>query len=139
MVSSMAASTPWPDTAPYNLAKAAENALVETMAFKYRSSGIRVNGVLPACIHTGALDRAAAKKNKDGAEYVALRAKAHPMGKCGTTKEVANAVLFLASSASSFTTGELLRVDGGLALSNWFNVPPLMAEYTGGANAPPRG
>ncbi len=48
---------------------------------QYRESGVRVNGVLPACIHTGALDRMAHKKGKDVGEYAHSRAVAHPMGK----------------------------------------------------------
>lgn len=47
---------------------------------------MRVNGVLPACIHTGALDRMAHKKNKDVDAYAHSRAVAHPMGKVLTVK-----------------------------------------------------
>lgn len=50
----------------------------------------------------------------------------------GTPEEVANAVLYLASPASSFNTGTLLRVDGGLMLSNWFNKQQYLEEYVGG-------
>jgi hypothetical protein len=49
------------------------------LAFKHRTDNIRVNGVLPACIHTGALDRMAVKKGIALPEYAALRAEAHPM------------------------------------------------------------
>ncbi|EWM25112.1 short chain dehydrogenase [Nannochloropsis gaditana] len=135
MVSSLASHVPWPDTAPFNLAKAAQNALIETLAFKHRQDGFRVNGILPACIHTGALDVMAARKNKSVIDYAALRAESHPMGRIGTPQEVAHAVLFLASPASSFTTGALIPVDGGLKLSSWFNRPKLLAEYVGGAKA----
>lgn len=50
---------------------------------QYRAQHVRVNGVLPACIHTGALDRMAHKKGKDVAAYAHSRAIAHPMGKVG--------------------------------------------------------
>jgi NAD(P)-dependent dehydrogenase (short-subunit alcohol dehydrogenase family) len=133
MVSSMAPRVPWPDTAPFSYAKAAQNAMIETLAFKYRTKNIRVNGVLPACIHTGHLDIMAMKKNVSVEEYAKLRADAHPMEKVGTPQDVANAVVFLASPASGFTTGELLKVDGGLHLSNWFNRPRMLAEYVGGS------
>ncbi len=135
VVSSLAARVPWPDTAPFNLAKAAQNCLVETLAFKHRQDNIRVNAVLPACIHTEALNVMAAKKNRPIEEYAALRAESHPMGRNGTPHEVASAVLFLASSASAFITGTLLPVDGGLSLSSWFNKPKLLAEYVGGTKA----
>lgn len=132
MVSSVAPLVPWPDTAPFNYAKAAQNTMTETLAFKYRTSNVRINGVLPACIHTGALDVMAAKKKANIDEYAKLRADAHPMARNGTPQDVANAVVFLASPASGFTTGELLKVDGGLHLSNWFNKPKLLAEFVGG-------
>jgi len=132
MVSSVAAQRPWPDTAPFNLAKAAQNALVETLAFKHRQDGFRVNGVLPGCIHTKTLDVMAVKKGRDLAEYAELRAKAIPMGRNGKPEEVAQVVLFLASPASSYMTGTLLPVDGGLGLSSWFNTPRLLSEYVGG-------
>jgi NAD(P)-dependent dehydrogenase (short-subunit alcohol dehydrogenase family) len=135
MVSSMAPLVPWPDTAPFNYAKAAQNCMVETLAFKYRTSNVRINAVLPACIHTGALDRMAKKKNAIIDEYAKLRADAHPMGRNGTPEDVANAVIFLSSPASAFTTGELLQVDGGLHLSNWFNKPKIMNEFVGGEKA----
>jgi NAD(P)-dependent dehydrogenase (short-subunit alcohol dehydrogenase family) len=131
MVSSMATQVPWPDTAPFNYAKAAQNAMIETLAFKYRTDNIRVNGVLPACIHTGHLDQMARKKHVSPEEYAKLRADAHPMERVGTPQDVANAVMFLASPASGFMTGELLKVDGGLHLSNWFNRPRMTAEYAG--------
>jgi NAD(P)-dependent dehydrogenase (short-subunit alcohol dehydrogenase family) len=132
MVTSMASEVPWPDTAPYNLAKAAQNCLVQTLAFEYRDDSVRVNAVLPACIHTGYLDIMAEKKRKRVREYAQLRAEAHPLQRNGAPEEVAQAVLYLASPASSFTTGELLKVDGGLHLSNWFNKPKILAEYVGG-------
>lgn len=132
MVTSAASYVPWPDTAPYNLAKAAQNCLVQTLAFEYRNDNVRVNAVLPACIHTGYLDIMAEKKHKPVEEYAQLRAEAHPLQRNGTPEEVAKAVLYLASPASSFTTGELLKVDGGLHLSNWFNKPKILAEYVGG-------
>lgn len=135
MVSSMAPLVPWPDTAPYNYAKAAENCMVETLAFKYRTSNVRINAVLPACIHTGALDIMAKKKNVALEEYAKLRGDAHPMARNGTPEDVAHAVVFLSSPASAFTTGELLKVDGGLHLSNWFNKPKIMDEFVGGTKA----
>ena len=43
---------------------AAKNTMTQTLAFKYRSENVRVNGVLAGIIHTGALDVMAKKKNK---------------------------------------------------------------------------
>ena len=132
VVGSMAPLVPWPDTAPYNYARAAQNCMVETLAFRHRLDNIRVNGVLPSCIHTGALDIMAAKKGKTIEEYAELRANAQPTGKNGLPEEVADAVLFLASSGASYMTGELMKVDGGLHLSSWFNRPKITKEFVGG-------
>eukprot|EP00536_Pseudo-nitzschia_multiseries_P000166 jgi/Psemu1/62517/estExt_Genemark1.C_30066 len=132
VVGSVAADVPWPNTAPYNFASAARNTMVKTLAFKYRTTGVRVNGVLAGVIHTGALDAMAAQKQQSAESYAALRASAQPMQKCGTPRDVANAVLYLASPASGFTTGELLRVDGGLHLSSWWNKPAMLQQYQGG-------
>jgi NAD(P)-dependent dehydrogenase (short-subunit alcohol dehydrogenase family) len=78
----------------------------------------------------------AEKKSVPVSDYAQLRADAHPMRRLGTPRDVANAVLFLASPASGYTTGELLKVDGGLHLSSWFNKPKLLAEYVGGTTEP---
>jgi 7-alpha-hydroxysteroid dehydrogenase len=139
MISSMAPSVPWPDTAPFNYAKAAQNNMTETLAFKYRTGNIRVNAVLPSCIHTEALDIMAIKKNIAIDEYAKLRADAHPMARNGTPEDVANAVVFLASPASGYTTGELLKVDGGLHLSSWFNRPKILDSFIGGTHSPKLG
>lgn len=56
----------------------------------------------------------------------------NPKPQNGTPEEVANAVLFLASPASSFSTGTNLRIDGGLMLTNNFNTPRYLQEYVGG-------
>ncbi len=79
-----------------------------------------------------ALDAMAIKKSKSVEAYVELRATAQPLGQNGTPEDVANAVVYLASPASSFTTGELLRVYGGLHLSNWWNRQVMLNKYVGG-------
>lgn len=55
-----------------------------------------------------------------------------PSTQNGTPEEVANATLFLASPASSFNTGTLLPVDGGLGLTSWFNKTQYLEAYVGG-------
>ena len=125
------ANVSWPNTAPHNFAMAAKNTMTQTLAFKYRNDNVRVNGVLAGVIHTGALDVMAKKKNKSVESYAATRATAQPLGRNGTPDDVANAVVFFASPASGFTTGELLRVDGGLHLSNWWNQQAMLNKYSG--------
>jgi NAD(P)-dependent dehydrogenase (short-subunit alcohol dehydrogenase family) len=127
-VSSLAADLAWPDTLPYNLAKAAQNALTTNLAFRYRATA-RINAVLPGCIHSSKLNIMAEKKGQSVESYAQLRAACHPLGRNGTVMEVAQAVLSMATN--SFLTGVLLPVDGGLSLTNWFNRPQLLAEYQG--------
>jgi len=131
VVGSVSANVAWPDTAPHNFAMAAKNTMIQTLAFKYRNDRVRVNGVQCGVIHTGALDVMAKKKKKSVESYAALRASAQPLGRNGTPEDVAQAVLYLASPASGFTLGELLRVDGGLHLSNWWNRQAMLNEYGG--------
>eukprot|EP00588_Corethron_pennatum_P017744 CAMPEP_0194305198 /NCGR_PEP_ID=MMETSP0171-20130528/2688_1 /TAXON_ID=218684 /ORGANISM="Corethron pennatum, Strain L29A3" /LENGTH=231 /DNA_ID=CAMNT_0039056651 /DNA_START=32 /DNA_END=728 /DNA_ORIENTATION=+ len=131
VVGSVSANVAWPDTAPHNFAMAAKNTMIQTLAFKYRHDRVRVNGVQCGVIHTGALDVMAKKKKTSVASYAALRASAQPLGRNGTPEDVAQAVLYLASPASGFTLGELLRVDGGLHLSNWWNRQAMLNEYGG--------
>jgi NAD(P)-dependent dehydrogenase (short-subunit alcohol dehydrogenase family) len=144
MISSMAASTPWPDTAHYNTAKAAQNCLVQQLAFQYRTTKptsatestdvktVRINAVLAGCIHSIKLDVMAHKLGVTVQDYANLRKTCHPMDRNGTKEEVAQAALFLANAkTSSFLTGVLLPVDGGLHMSNWWNKPHMLAEYTG--------
>lgn len=117
MVSSLASEVPWPRTAPYNTAKAAQHALLKNYALDLAPRGVRVNAVLPACIHTAAMDRMAAKIGADIDQFAEKRGNAHPMKRCGTPQEVASAVLFLASNKlSGFTTGVLLAAESWCAV-----------------------
>eukprot|EP01025_Chloroclados_australasicus_P047888 TRINITY_DN5403_c0_g1_i13.p1 TRINITY_DN5403_c0_g1~~TRINITY_DN5403_c0_g1_i13.p1 ORF type:complete len:228 (-),score=22.24 TRINITY_DN5403_c0_g1_i13:105-788(-) len=127
VVSSLASEVVWPQTAPYNCAKAAQHALIKSLALQLVKHGVRVNAVLPACIHTEALDVMANKKGVSPDVYASKRGRAHPMGRCGETRDVTQAVLFLASNhMSSYITGTLLNVDGGLMLTSWFNTKEML-------------
>jgi NAD(P)-dependent dehydrogenase (short-subunit alcohol dehydrogenase family) len=77
-------------------------------AMEYAQKGIRVNAVCPAVIPTAL--SAGVFDGDNEARALAL----HPMGRFGTTEEVADAVVFLCSSKSSYITGHSLPVDAGL-------------------------
>jgi NAD(P)-dependent dehydrogenase (short-subunit alcohol dehydrogenase family) len=100
----------------YVAGKAAIIALTETAALDYADRGVRVNVVAPGPILTHHLQRAGAEAQRRAAASV-------PMARVGTTKEVADVVLWLCSDQSSFVTGATIPIDGGLLAGN---KPPQM-------------
>ena len=83
--------------------------LTRTAALEYARSGIRINAVCPAVIETAMADRAFADPEANK-RVLAL----HPIGRFGKPMEVAEAVLWLCSSKSSFMTGHYIVLDGGM-------------------------
>jgi NAD(P)-dependent dehydrogenase (short-subunit alcohol dehydrogenase family) len=90
----------------YVAGKAAIIGLTEVAALDYANRGIRVNVVAPGPILTHHLEQA-------GAEAQRLASQAVPMGRVGTTSEVADVVLWLCSDQSSYVTGATVPIDGG--------------------------
>jgi len=102
--------------AAYVAGKAAIIGLTEVAALDYADRGIRVNVVAPGPILTHHLERA-------GAEAQLLAGRSVPMGRIGSTAEVADVVLWLCSDQSSFVTGATVPIDGGQLAGN---KPPQM-------------
>lgn len=98
-----------PKMAIYSASKHAVIGLTKSAAVEYGKKGIRVNAVCPAVIDTE-MFRRAAEADPRKAEYVAGM---HPVGRIGKVEEIAEAVMYLCSSNSGFTTGIALPVDGG--------------------------
>lgn len=94
----------------YAASKHAVVGLTKTAAVEYASKGIRVNAVCPAIIRTAMVERAFAHLPQLEQGTI----QNNPSHRIGDPREVAEAVLWLASDASSFTTGATLTVDGGL-------------------------
>lgn len=95
-----------PGMSAYAAAKHGIVGLTRTAALDYSDQGIRVNAVAPSAIDSG--------PNTTQPEEVRRRIGSFlPLGRLGTPDEVAAAVRWLASPASSFTTGSVLTVDGG--------------------------
>lgn len=83
--------------------------LTRTAAMDYAQKNIRINAVCPGCVHTGQVDRVT---RGDPQELERLK-QSQPIGRMGTTQEIASAVLFLCSAEASFITGLAMAVDGG--------------------------
>ncbi len=91
----------------YGSSKAAMISLTRTSARELASFGIRVNAVAPGLIDTemgGKMDE----------KYQAEMLARADLGRKGTSEEVANVVYFLASDESSYITGQVIRIDGGM-------------------------
>jgi 3-oxoacyl-[acyl-carrier protein] reductase len=92
----------------YSGAKAAVAVETIAMAREFAPCGIRVNSVLPGFIETRFHERFSTPQRRKEI------AKETPLGRNGTAKDVAKAILFLASDAAAFITGEYIAVNGGL-------------------------
>jgi len=92
-------------------AKAGVDSLTRTLAVEWGPHGIRVNGIAPGPIEgTEGVRRLTNEKSRQSA------LKTCPLGRMGTTDDIANAALYLASEAASYVNGVTLVVDGGLWL-----------------------
>jgi len=94
----------------YAASKAGINGLIRAAALEYSAWGITVNGVEPGNILTEAI------REHRGADYIADMEQSIPLGRLGSTRDVANAFLFLASDDASYITGTTIIVDGGQIL-----------------------
>ncbi|MEU6144733.1 SDR family NAD(P)-dependent oxidoreductase [Streptomyces sp. NPDC047081] len=112
-MASSAIDTGRPGLLCYGVAKAAVVQLTKTLASEVGRHGIRVNAVAPGWTRTPMTDRHEAEEQ---ARTEALMARMSPLGRVGEPEDVAHTVLHLASDASSFTTGQILRPNGGVAM-----------------------
>ena len=108
-VSSIAGHIGMPQASIYVATKHAVEGLTKAVAIEFAKQGIRVNAVAPGAIDTEMVDRFAGKEG-DVRNWLISQ---HPVGRLGTAKEIAAAVLYLASDAAKFTTATILPVDGG--------------------------
>jgi NAD(P)-dependent dehydrogenase (short-subunit alcohol dehydrogenase family) len=109
---SIAQYTGVPGLSAYGASKAAVRALGRLFAAELAAQDVRVNVVTPGPIATPIWDRTA--PGSLDPEYERQLIARVPLGRMGQPEEVAQAVLFLASPASSYTTGAEVLIDGGV-------------------------
>ena len=102
-----------PGTSVYSAAKAGIIGLTKGLAIDLASKNIRVNSVCPGMIETSMADETAAKVSQEAIE---ADKKRYPLKRYGKPEEVAHAVIYLLSNASSWVTGSSLVIDGGITI-----------------------
>jgi NAD(P)-dependent dehydrogenase (short-subunit alcohol dehydrogenase family) len=104
-----------PTISSYNVSKGGINQLTRVMALALADHGIRVNAVAPGTIATELAAKAVLTSDDAKARIMSRT----PMKRLGAPHEIADAVAYLASDASSYVTGEILVVDGGRMTLNY--------------------
>jgi NAD(P)-dependent dehydrogenase (short-subunit alcohol dehydrogenase family) len=94
----------------YSAAKAGLNALTRAAALAYAAVGVRVNGII-----CGTFDTDAAAGFVRDADTLREVVRPIAMGRVGRPDEIVGAALYLLSDASSYTTGSLMTIDGGVS------------------------
>lgn len=97
----------------YHAAKHGVLGFTKSAALEYAARGIRINAVCPGLIQTPMSDQMVAAGQ---GEALAALEKMVPMGRVGRPEEIADAVLWLCSSAASYVTGQSISVDGGFIM-----------------------
>jgi NAD(P)-dependent dehydrogenase (short-subunit alcohol dehydrogenase family) len=97
----------------YHAAKHGVLGFTKSAALEYAARGIRINAVCPGMIQTPMSDQMVAAGQ---GEALAAMEKMVPMGRVGRPEEIADAVLWLCSSAASYVTGQSISVDGGFIM-----------------------
>ncbi|MBP0582817.1 SDR family oxidoreductase [Labrys sp. LIt4] len=106
----------WDEHVHYSSAKAGVVGLVRGLAVEVARDGVRVNGVAPGYIRTAQL---LSKEHSLGPEGAEAAGAFIPMGRIGEPEEIADVIVFLASSSARYLTGQTLVVDGGLLVGRY--------------------
>ncbi len=110
-ISSVHEIIPRPMYVSYSISKGGMGNLTKTLALEYANRGIRVNSIAP-----GATITPINESWTDDPKQKAIVESHIPMGRAGTSEEMAAAVAFLASDEAAYITGQTLFIDGGLTL-----------------------
>lgn len=106
----------WDQHVHYSAAKAGVVGLVRGLAVELARNGVRVNGIAPGYIRTA---QALSRVHSLGQAGLDAAAQFIPLGRHGEPEEIADVILFLASDASRYITGQVLVVDGGLLVGRY--------------------
>lgn len=117
-ITSMNGVAPGPNGGAYGATKAGIALLTQQMAIEWGPHGIRVNAIAPGLILAGMSDPIYADL-----DIRAARESKVPLGRLGTADDIASLVVFLASTESSYITGQNILVDGGVTMSMLANLP----------------
>ena len=104
----------WREHLHYSAAKSGVIGLMRGLAAEVAVDGVRVNAVSPGYVRTGQLLSEEHSLGAAGAEQAGARV---PLGRIGVPEDIADASLFLASTTARYITGQVIVVDGGLAIS----------------------
>jgi glucose 1-dehydrogenase len=116
-VSSVHEIIPRPQYVSYSMSKGAMENMTKTLALEYAAQGIRVNAIAPGATATPI-------NNWSNNQQKKAEIESHiPMGRVGTSEEMAAITAFLASDEAAYITGQTLFVDGGLTLYADFRTP----------------
>jgi 3-oxoacyl-[acyl-carrier protein] reductase len=106
----------WDEHVQYSAAKAGVVGLVRGLAVELARDGIKVNGIAPGYIRTA---QALSEEHSLGPEGLEKAAEFIPMGRIGEPEDIADVILFLASDAARYLTGQVVVVDGGLLVGRY--------------------
>jgi 3-oxoacyl-[acyl-carrier protein] reductase len=106
----------WGEHVHYSAAKSGVVGLVRGLAVELAANGIRVNGVAPGYIRTA---QALSETHSLGPAGLEAAASFIPMGRVGEPDDIADVILFLASGAARYLTGQVIPVDGGLLVGRY--------------------
>lgn len=113
LTSLMGVAWGWSEHVHYSAAKSGVIGLMRGLAAEVAPDGVRVNAVSPGYVRTAQLLSAEHSLGPDGVEQAAARV---PLGRVGEPDDIAEVILFLASHAARYVTGQVIVVDGGLAI-----------------------